>query len=120
MEVHWEQLHIPLLPISKTPSRFLQIVEEVLSLTALLQKMIGIQKAVTPAERTRIEGYLAHKWGLTDLLSSTHPLTYLSIGEIEFFPPVQVQPAEFDNAIELSGASLELPFELINPLNQLV
>ena len=47
-------------------------------------EMIGIQKAVTPTERKRIEGYLAHKWGLTDLLSSTHPLTYLSIGEIEF------------------------------------
>jgi hypothetical protein len=75
-------------------------------------EMIGIQKAVSSTERKRIEGYLAHKWGLNDSLSSTHPLTYLSIGEIEFFPPAQVQPAEFNNAMDFSADFLELPFRI--------
>ena len=41
-------------------------------------EMIGIQKAVTPTERTRIEGYLAHKWGLTDS-TFLYPPTHLFI-----------------------------------------
>ena len=75
-------------------------------------EMIGIQKAVPSTERKRIEGHLAHKWGLSDSLSSTHPLTYLSIGEIEFFPPAQVQPAEFNNSMDFSADFLELPFRI--------
>ena len=83
-------------------------------------EMIGIQKAVTPTERTRIEGYLAHKWRLTDLLSSTHPLTYLSIGEIEFFLQPKFNLQNSIMQLNCPVPHLNSPSELINPLNQLV
>lgn len=44
-------------------------------------ELIGLESNPTSADRERIEGYLAHKWGFTALLPSNHP--YKSA------PPVQ-------------------------------
>lgn len=37
-----------------------------------------VTAAVTPAQRQKIEGWLAHRWGLTSLLPSTHPYATVS------------------------------------------
>ena len=42
--------------------------------------------------------------------------TYLSLGEIEFFPPQQTQNGIFGTAIDLSGQTLISLSGLINPL----
>jgi hypothetical protein len=35
--------------------------------------MIAFSPALTAPQRQKIEGYLAHKWGLAESLPSTHP-----------------------------------------------
>jgi len=51
------------------------------SVTSHLLEMIQYNRALTTTERQQVEGYLAWKWGLTNLLALTHP--YYSA------PPVQ-------------------------------
>lgn len=36
-------------------------------------ELIVVPRSVTPAERQRVEGYLAHRWACVDLLPATHP-----------------------------------------------
>ena len=35
--------------------------------------MIGVSTALSSTNREKLEGYLAHKWGLTGSLSNDHP-----------------------------------------------
>jgi hypothetical protein len=39
-------------------------------------EIITVSDGITTQQRQRIEGYLAHKWGLTDKLPSDHPYKY--------------------------------------------
>ncbi|MEL0098350.1 MAG: LamG-like jellyroll fold domain-containing protein, partial [Opitutae bacterium] len=75
-------------------------------------EMIGVRSVLPALDRKKLEGYLAHKWGLSDQLPSNHPLTYLSVGEIEFFPPPEIQNSQFGNGIDLAGEIVQLPFRL--------
>ena len=50
-------------------------------------EIIAFSSVLSNNDADKVEGYLAHKWGLSDSLSSSHPLRHLSIGEIDFFPP---------------------------------
>ena len=52
------------------------------SVTSHLLEMIQYTRALTTAERQQVEGYLAWKWGLTNLLPSTHP--YYSSAPIQY------------------------------------
>jgi len=38
-----------------------------------LSEMIAFSPALTTSQRQKVEGYLAHKWGLAESLPSTHP-----------------------------------------------
>ena len=75
-------------------------------------EIIAFSSVLDNADADKIEGYLAHKWGLSDSLSSSHPLRHLSIGEIEFFPPYEQDTGILGEAIELTGNPVELPFRV--------
>ena len=77
-----------------------------------ISEIIAFKSALSSESADRVEGYLAHKWGLSENLPTSHPLKYLSIGEIEFYPPPQSESGLFGNAIGLSGQSIELPFRI--------
>ena len=66
MEVHSEQLHIHTAPNQQNTLTLFANRGRGSFIDGFVAEMIGIQKAVTPTERKRIEGHLAHKWGLTD------------------------------------------------------
>ena len=75
-------------------------------------EIIAFSSVLSNADADKVEGYLAHKWGLSDSLSSSHPLRHLSIGEIEFFPPSEQDTGTLGQAIELTGNPVELPFRV--------
>ena len=52
------------------------------SVTSHLLEMIQYTRALTTAERQQVEGYLAWKWGLTNLLPLTHP--YYSSAPLQY------------------------------------
>ena len=75
-----------------------------------ISEIVAYSTALSDSEADRIEGYLAHKWGLSDQLSNNHPLTYLSLGEIEFFAPPVIETGKFGYALDLTDDRIELPF----------
>ena len=78
----------------------------------VIAEVISFNNQLSTSKRQKVEAYLAHKWGLSDSLPSTHPLTYLSVGEIELFPPAQINTADYGDAIDLDGNTIELPFQI--------
>ena len=77
-----------------------------------ISEILAFTPALSNEEASKMNAYLAQKWGLSDSLPSTHPLTYLSVGEIELFPPAQINTSDYGDAIELNGDKIELPFQI--------
>lgn len=48
-------------------------ISSVNNITGQIAEALIVESDITSATRQRIEGYLAHKWGLTSLLESGHP-----------------------------------------------
>lgn len=43
------------------------------SWTGLVGEVLVFSSSLSPSDREKVEGYLAHKWGLTSLLPGGHP-----------------------------------------------
>ena len=55
-----------------------------LAMDGELHELIIFNEPLSQANREKVEGYLAHKWGLTNNLPSDHPYKYE--------PPYKVEP----------------------------
>jgi hypothetical protein len=72
-------------------------------LNGVIYEVIVFNTALTTSQRQQVEGYLAHKWGLTSSLPSKHP--YIPLPPI--FPPATTQPASVSySASEIITANL--------------
>ena len=58
----------------------------VIPLTGYIAEVVIANSKLSTADRQRLEGYLAHKWGLTNNLPAGHPYKYE--------PPYKVEPEE--------------------------
>ena len=82
-----------------------------------ISEIIAFESAITHENADKIEGYLAHKWGLTDQLANGHPLTYLSLGEIEFFLLKKLKVGYSGQRLIFPARALSFLSRWINPLD---